>query len=83
MHFSSFSGDEKNLLHTTLLAPVATVRILEKNHVVVEGDGSVRLIRDEVDATGEQWSYDHSNKRLSIRKNVHVVYRAVLKDILK
>ena len=83
MHYSLFSGEENNVLETTLLAPVATVRVLERNHIKVEGTGSVRLIRDEVDATGDNWTYDHANKRLLIRKNVHVIYRAVLKDFLK
>ena len=83
MHLSTFSGDEAGTLETTLLAPVATVRVQEREQIRVEGKQSVRLVRPEVDATGQDWEYDHQNKRLLIRSDVHVVYRAVLKDFLK
>jgi hypothetical protein len=83
MQFSMFAGDENNTLDSTLLAPVATLRIQEKNKYLVEGAGPVRLLRADVDASGEDWIYRHPEKRLSIRKNVHVIFRSELKDILK
>ncbi len=83
MHFTLFAGDEKGSIETTLLAPVATVRILEKDKILVEGKRSVRLVRSDLDVSGEDWTYQHSDKHLAIRKNVRVVVHAELKDILK
>lgn len=83
MHLTLFSGDETNAVDTTLLAATATVRILEKNQIAVEGRDSVRLVRSDLDVAGENWSYRHSDKRLTIGKNVRVVIHAELGDILK
>lgn len=83
MHMTLFSGDENNAVDTTLLASTATVRLLEKNQITVEGQNSVRLIREDLDVSGENWSYQHAEKRLTIGKNVRVVIRAELGDILK
>lgn len=84
MHYSVFAGDENSTLETTLLASVATVRVLDQNKVTVEGSGAVRFIRNDIDASGEQWIYYHAEqKHLVMKKNVHVVIRAELKNILK
>lgn len=83
MQFTLFTGDENSTVDTTLVAPTATVRILEKNQISVEGGNSVRLVRDDLDAYGENWSYRHAEKRLIMRKNVRVVIHAQLNDILK
>lgn len=83
MHFTLFNGAENAAVDTTLVAPVATVRILEQNKISVEGSGSMHIVRDDLDASGENWTYQHAEKRLVIRKNVRVVFRAELKDILK
>lgn len=83
MHMTLFSGDENNAVDTTLLASTATVRLLEKNQITVEGGNSVRLIREDLDVSGENWSYQHAEKRLTLGKNVRVVIRAELGDILK
>ncbi len=83
MQFTLFAGDEKGSVDTKLEAPVATVLILDQNQILVEGAGSVHLARNDLSASGEDWSYRHSEKRLIIRKNVHLVIRAQLGDILK
>lgn len=83
MHFTLYAGDERGSVDTKLDAPVATVRILEQNQILVEGAGSVHLARADLTASGEDWSYRHSEKRLVMRKNVHLVIRAQLGDILK
>ena len=83
MHLTLFTGDEKGSVDTTLLAPLATVRILEQNKILVEGKSSVRLVRSDLDVSGEDWAYRHSDKHLAIRKNVRVVVHAELNDILK
>jgi len=83
MHLTLFSGDENNRVETTLLAPLATVRLLDQNQIAVEGPSSVRLVRSDLDVAGENWSYRHADKRLTIGKKVHVVIHAQLGDILK
>jgi hypothetical protein len=47
------------------------------------GDGTVRLIRDDIEVTGSGWNYDHPGKKVSITRNVRVVFAAQLNDILK
>ncbi|PTY05854.1 hypothetical protein DB347_16040 [Opitutaceae bacterium EW11] len=83
MRFSLFAGDETNALDSTLLAPRATVRIPEQNHYLVEGPGPVRLIRNDLDVSGENWLYDHNARKLWIRKDAQVIFRSELKDLLK
>jgi len=82
MQYTTFIEDGTNEIDSTLLAPTATV-FVDKNKVKVHGDEGVRLIRKNVDVTGERWTYEHSQKRILIEKNVHVVFHIELKDILK
>lgn len=83
MHFTVFSGNDTNAVDTTLLAPTATIRIPDPQHVVVEGKGAVRVIRPDLDASGADWTYWHAEKKVSMRKNVHVVIRSEMSDLLK
>lgn len=83
MHFTIFSGDESNTVDTTLLAPTATILIPDPQHVVVEGKGPVRVVRSDLDASGVDWTYLHAEKKVSMRKNVHVVFRSELTNLLK
>jgi hypothetical protein len=82
MQYSTFIEGEKGELDSTLLAPTATV-FIDKNKVKVHGDENVRLLRKGLDVTGEKWTYDHSQKRILIEKNVHVTFNIEMKDILK
>ena len=82
MQYTTFFENEEGEIDSTLLAPSATVYI-EKNKVKVHGNETVRLIRKNLDVTGEQWTYEHVAKRILIEKNVRVVFRIEMKDILK
>ena len=82
MQYTTFLAGEKGELDATLLAPSASV-FIDKNKVKVHGDENVRLLRKNLDVTGEQWTYDHTQKRILIEKNVHVIFRIEMKDILK
>ena len=82
MQYTTFIGDGTNELDSTLLAPTATV-FFDHNKVKVHGEDSVRLIRKNVDVTGERWTYDHDQKRILIEQNVRVVFQIELHDILK
>jgi hypothetical protein len=74
-----FSGDAAARVDTMLLSLDATFRPKENR---ANGEKTVRVIRDEIEVTGEDWTYDHAGKIVSIRKNVRVVYRLPLKITL-
>jgi hypothetical protein len=80
MNLTVFHGDASNRVDSVLLSPVARVS-LEDN--TARGPGAIRLVRDDLDLTGEKWMYDHAKKRISIAQNVRVVFHSELKDLLK
>jgi len=80
MNLTVFSGDVFNRIDSILLSPIARVSLDEHT---AGGPGSVRLIRDDLELTGEQWTYDQAQKRISIARHVHVVFHTELKDLLK
>jgi hypothetical protein len=80
MNVTVFSGGADPKVDSVLLSPEATFMINEK---VASGDKSVRLVRDDVEVTGEKWSYVYSEKKVLISKHAHVVFHSALPDILK
>jgi lipopolysaccharide export system protein LptC len=76
--FPGKADDEK--VETMILSPIANVQ-LEKE--VVTGPDTIRVLRDEFEASGADWSYEHKEKKIIINKNVRIAFRAELKDILK
>ena len=80
LNLTVFTGDASNQVESILLSPTATAYLDEGQ---VHGPESLRVIGDNYEATGEDWLYDHRQKKVSIRKNVRVVFRAQLKDLLR
>jgi hypothetical protein len=80
MNLTVFSGDASNRVDSVLLSPIARVSLDED---IARGPGTIRLIRDDLDLTGEQWTYHHAKKSISIAKDVRVVFHSELKDLLK
>jgi hypothetical protein len=80
MNLTVFSGDASNRVDSVLLSPMARVSL---DNDTARGPGAIRLIRDDLDLTGEQWTYDHLKKSISIAKNVRVVFHSELSDLLK
>jgi hypothetical protein len=80
MNLTVFSGDASSRIDSILLSPTARVSLDDDT---ARGPGSIRLIRNDLDLTGEQWVYDHANKSISIARNVRVVFHSKLKDMLK
>ena len=70
-----FSGDAAARVDTVLLSPKASYFPRESR---ASGPGWVRLVRDDCEISGEDWTYDQSGKRVSIRQNVHVVFKEAL-----
>jgi hypothetical protein len=80
MNLTVFSGDASNRVDSVLLSPIARVSL---DNDTARGPGAIRLIRDDLELTGEQWTYDHAKKSISIAKNVRVVFHSELSDLLK
>ncbi len=77
---SVFSGKEDGKIETVILSPVARVMPAE---ALATGTGTIRVINDEFEARGTDWRYAHKEKRVSIAKDVRVVFNTELKDFLK
>lgn len=80
LNITIFSGDAAAHVDSVLLSPTA-VFLPKENRAM--GDKTVRLIRDDVEVTGVGWTYDHAAKKVSLRQDVRVTFRAQLNDILK
>ncbi len=80
MNLSVFSGDAAEHIETILLSPEATFL---PDTSVAHGEKTVRFIRDDLEASGTKWTYDHKEKSISLDGNVRVVFHAQLKDILQ
>lgn len=76
LNITIFSGAADARVETVLLSQKAL--FFSKQNRATGTDG-VRVIRDELEVNGLEWSYDHAGKKVSIRKNVRVVYHAPLK----
>ncbi len=73
-----FSGDAANGVEYVFLSPEAVAR---PDDGQVHGPGTLRLVATEYEATGEDWVYDHRQKKISIRKNVRVVFHTPLQRL--
>ncbi len=75
-----FSGDAAAHVETILLSPQASFYPKEQR---AAGQKTVRLIRDDIEVTGDGWVYEHAAKKVSLARNARVVFAAQLNDILK
>jgi hypothetical protein len=80
LNITILSGDAASRVETILLAPVATFYPKENR---ATGDKSVRIVRDDLEATGQAWEYDQAAKRVVIEGDVRIVFNAELKDLIK
>ena len=80
LNITVFSGDAAARVDSVLLSQSAS--FFPKTNLAT-GEKNVRLIRDDLEVSGEGWSYDHTSKKISIKTNTRVVFRAELNDILK
>lgn len=80
---SVFSGRADEKVDTLVLSPIAVVNRTES---IVTGPSTIRVINDQLEASGIDWKYtqvDKRNFKVSIAKNVRVVFQAEFKDLLK
>jgi hypothetical protein len=80
MNITVFTGGAAAKVESVLLSPAASFFPEEK---IARGDGSVRLLRDDLEVTGEQWIYDHAAKKVSIERHARVTFAAQLPDLIK
>ena len=80
MNLTLFTADGSGRIDSILLSPVATA-FTDKQ--IVTGKESVRFMRDDVEVTGDHWTYFHQEKRVLIENNARVTFRDELKDIIK
>jgi LPS export ABC transporter protein LptC len=75
-----FANDGTDRIETVMLSPQALV---VPNEQVAGGTEAIRVISDNIEATGIGWHYDHKTKIVSIYHHVRVTLQTELKDILK
>ena len=80
MNLEIYGANAPDNAETVILSPQAEFQIPTRQ---VQGDVGVRVIRDDMEATGAVWSYSNTEKRISMRGGVRVVIQAELKSILK
>jgi hypothetical protein len=80
MNVTVFSGGAEAKVDSVLLSPQATFLLTEKT---ARGDKSVRLVRDDVEVSGEVWTYLYNEKKVLISRHAHVVFHSALPDLLK
>lgn len=80
MNVTVFSGKPDAKVDSVILSPKATFLLNEK---IARGAGPVRLVRDDVEVSGEGWTYIYSEKKVLISQHAHIVFHTALPDMLK
>lgn len=80
MELFLYSGEADRKLETTLTAPLA---ILEPGPEIVHGPDALSLERADLSLTGEDWSYEHRERRVLVKRNARVVFKMPLEGLLE
>jgi len=80
MNVTVFDGMADTKVDSVLISPQATFLINER---IARGAQTVRLIRDDIEVQGQDWTYDYNEKKVLINRGAHVVFHAALPNILK
>ena len=80
LNLTVFAGDATNRVETIILSTTATFFPQDS---LARGTDGVRLIRDDLEATGRQWIYLHAQKKVSLQDHVRIVFHAEIKNLLK
>jgi hypothetical protein len=82
INITVFTGDAAAQVTSIVLSPQATYF---PSRMQASGPSSVRIIRtaDGTDAYGENWTYDFKTEKVSLRRNVRIVFKQQLNDFLK
>jgi hypothetical protein len=80
MNVTVFSGKPDAKIDSVLVSPKATFLLNEK---IAKGAGAVHLVRDDVEVSGEGWTYIYNEKKVLISQHAHIVFHTALPDLLK
>ena len=81
LNVTTFTGEADAKVESILLCrELASFFPGEK---LVRGTSHVRLVRDDIEVTGEEWTYDHNAKKVSLARHARITFKAALPDILK
>jgi lipopolysaccharide export system protein LptC len=75
-----YTGDATAQVETVFLSPLATFSAKTNR---ASGDQSVRVVRDDFEATATKWNYDHARKHVTLEGDVRIVINADLPSLLK
>ena len=75
-----FSGDAAQRIQSILLSAKASYFPKEQR---ASGPGAVRVIRDDGEISGEDWTYEKNGEKVSIRRNARIVLNMNIGDMLK
>lgn len=75
-----FSGDASARRDSILVSSAASY--FPKQHRA-GGPAAVRLIRDDGEVTGENWTYEQNGEKISIRRNVRVVFNETIGNLIR
>lgn len=81
LNITTFAGDAAAKVESILLC--RELASFHPDAKLVQGTAEVRLMRDDLEITGEQWIYDHGAKKVSIARNTRITFKAQLPDLLK
>ena len=73
-----YSGDEQNILDSTVESPQATLLIKENR---AYGDDKIKVEGRQYVLVGESWSWDGKLKKMAINKNVKILFDQSLVNI--
>lgn len=80
LNITVFSGDAAAHVEDVLLSPLAHF-FPDRNFA--SGESTFRFIRDDVEVSGENWTYDHATKKITIQKHTRIVFQTQLPNFLK
>jgi hypothetical protein len=75
-----FSGDAAQRVTSILLSAKASYFPKQQRS---SGPGAVRVIRDDGEISGEDWTYEKNGEKVSIRRNARVIFNMKFGDMLK
>ena len=75
LSFTQYPGDGSAIAQTSITAPAASVFMQENKQAPrIAGKDGVRLTHEnDLEATGDDWSYDHARQKLTINKNARII----------
>lgn len=80
LNITSFTGNRDLKIESILLSPAASFLVKEQR---ATSNDSVRLIRDEMEVTGNDWTYERPSNKVTIQKNTRVVFHTPLPDLIR